>query len=166
MEGITRKCVFAGTFDPPTLGHKALIEECVKLFDEVVVAIMVNPAKRPYLPVDVRVKSMEAATKHLGNVRILAGSGATVELARQVGAQVMVRGLRSVTDFEYESTLAAGYRYMAPEIETVFMLSKPEYGYISSSLVRDIHALGGDITALVPQEILRTLAEQVTSKGE
>ena len=85
---------------------------------------------------------------------------------RQVGAQVMVRGLRSVTDFEYESTLAAGYRYMAPEIETIFMLSKPEYGYISSSLVRDIHALGGDIQALVPQNIVRLLEHKASSKGE
>ena len=161
-----RVALYPGSFDPMTLGHLDILTRLSGMYDEVIAAIMVNPAKRPYLPVDVRVKSMEAATKHLGNVRILAGSGATVELARQVGAQVMVRGLRSVTDFEYESTLAAGYRYMAPEIETVFMLSKPEYGYISSSLVRDIHALGGDITALVPQEILRALAEQVTSKGE
>ena len=161
-----RVALYPGSFDPMTLGHLDILTRLSGMYDEVIVAIMVNPAKKPYLPVDVRVKSMEKATEHLGNVRILAGSGATVELARQVGAQVMVRGLRSVTDFEYESTLAAGYRYMAPEIETVFMLSKPEYGYISSSLVRDIHALGGDITALVPQEILRTLAEQVSSKGE
>lgn len=161
-----RVALYPGSFDPMTLGHLDILTRLSGMYDEVIAAIMVNPAKKPYLPVDVRVKSMEKATEHLGNVRILAGSGATVELARQVGAQVMVRGLRSVTDFEYESTLAAGYRYMAPEIETVFMLSKPEYGYISSSLVRDIHALGGDITALVPQAILRTLAEQVTSKGE
>ena len=161
-----RVALYPGSFDPMTLGHLDILTRLSGMYDEVIAAIMVNPAKKPYLPVDVRVKSMEKATEHLGNVRILAGSGATVELARQVGAQVMVRGLRSVTDFEYESTLAAGYRYMAPEIETVFMLSKPEYGYISSSLVRDIHALGGDITALVPQAILRTLAEQVSSKGE
>ena len=161
-----RVALYPGSFDPMTLGHLDILTRLSGMYDEVIAAIMVNTAKKPDLPFDVRVKSMEKATEHLGNVRILAGSGATVELARQVGAQVMVRGLRSVTDFEYESTLAAGYRYMAPEIETVFMLSKPEYGYISSSLVRDIHALGGDITALVPQEILRTLAEQVSSKGE
>ena len=160
------KAVYAGSFSPPTLGHLDILTRLSSMYDEVVAAIMVNPAKRPYLTTEERLQSMEDAVAHLGNVRVMAGSGATVELARQVGAQVMVRGLRSVTDFEYESTLAAGYRYMAPEIETVFMLSKPEYGYISSSLVRDIHVLGGDIQALVPQSVVRTLERKASSKGE
>ena len=149
-----------------TLGHLDILTRLSGMYDEVVAAIMVNPVKTPYLSTEERISSMEEATAHLGNVRVVAGSGATVELARKVGAQVMVRGLRSVTDFEYESTLAAGYRYMAPEIETVFLLSKPEYGYISSSLVRDIHALGGDIQALVPQNIVRLLAQKASSKGD
>jgi len=161
-----RVALYPGSFDPMTLGHLDILTRLSGMYDEVVAAIMVNPAKKPYLTTEERIKSMEEAVKPLGNVRIVAGSGATVELARQVGAQVMVRGLRSVTDFEYESTLAAGYRYMAPEIETIFMLSKPEYGYISSSLVRDIHALGGDIQALVPQNIVRLLEHKASSKGE
>ena len=161
-----RVALYPGSFDPMTLGHLDILTRLSSMYDEVVAAIMVNPAKRPYLTKEERLQSMEDAVAHLGNVRVMAGSGATVELARQVGAQVMVRGLRSVTDFEYESTLAAGYRYMAPEIETVFMLSKPEYGYISSSLVRDIHVLGGDIQALVPQSVVRTLERKASSKGE
>lgn len=161
-----RVALYPGSFDPMTLGHLDMITRLSSMYDEVVAAIMVNPAKKPYLTTEERIRSMEEATEHLGNVRVLAGSGATVELARQVGAQVMVRGLRSVTDFEYESTLAAGYRYMAPEIETIFMLSKPEYGYVSSSLVRDIHSLGGDIQALVPQNIVRLLERKASSKGE
>ena len=161
-----RVALYPGSFDPMTLGHLDMITRLSSMYDEVVAAIMVNPAKNPYLTTEERIRSMEEATEHLGNVRVLAGSGATVELARQVGAQVMVRGLRSVTDFEYESTLAAGYRYMAPEIETIFMLSKPEYGYVSSSLVRDIHSLGGDIQALVPQNIVRLLERKASSKGE
>lgn len=161
-----RIALYPGSFDPMTLGHLDILSRLSEMYDEVIAAIMVNPAKKPYLSVEERIRSMEEATKHLGNVRVMAGSGATVELARQVGAQVMVRGLRSVTDFEYESTLAAGYRYMAPEIETIFMQSKPEYGYISSSLVRDIHALGGNIQALVPQNIVRLLERKASSKGE
>lgn len=163
---IKRVALYPGSFDPMTLGHLDILTRLSGMYDEVVAAIMVNPVKKPYLSTEERIRSMEEATAHLGNVRVVAGSGATVELARQVGAQVMVRGLRSVTDFEYESTLAAGYRYMAPEIETVFLLSKPEYGYISSSLVRDIHALGGDIQALVPQNIVRLLAQKASSKGD
>ena len=91
---------------------------------------------------------------------MLCSAGATVDVARQAGARTMIRGLRSVTDFEYETTLAAGYHYMAPEIETLFLLAKPEHGYISSSLVREIHALGGDVSALVPAPVLSALAQK------
>lgn len=161
-----RIALYPGSFDPMTLGHRDIVERLSKLYDEVVVAVMVNPAKKPCLSVQQRLCGIEEATADLGNVRVMAGSGATVELARSIGAQVMVRGLRSVTDFEYETTLAAGYHYMAPEIETLFMLARPEFGYISSSLVRDIYALGGDVKALVPPAVARTLAEMASSKGE
>ena len=115
-----RIALFPGSFDPLTLGHLDLIERLSALYDEVVVGVMSNPAKKPYLEDEERLRSIERSVEHLANVRVALSHGATVDLARQCGAQVMVRGLRSVTDFEYETVLAAGYRYMAPDIETLF----------------------------------------------
>ena len=149
-----RVALYPGSFDPFTVGHLDIVQRLSPLYDEVVVAVLSNPKKTPYLPEGARVRSIEESVKGLSNVRVLCSAGATVDVARQAGARTMIRGLRSVTDFEYETTLAAGYHYMAPEIETLFLLAKPEHGYISSSLVREIHALGGDVSALVPAPVL------------
>ena len=159
-----RVALYPGSFDPFTVGHLDIVQRLAGLYDEVVVAVLSNPAKTPYLPDEVRVSSIAQSVCHLPNVRVCCGKGATVDLAREVGASVMVRGLRSVTDFEYESTLAAGYHYMAPEIETLFMLARPEHGFVSSSLVREIHALGGDVRQLVPPPVLSSLAEKNARK--
>lgn len=155
-----RVALYPGSFDPFTVGHLDIVQRLSPLYDEVVVAVLSNPKKTPYLPEEARVRSIEESVKGLSNVRVLCSAGATVDVARQVGACTMIRGLRSVTDFEYETTLAAGYHYMAPEIETLFLLAKPEHGYISSSLVREIHALGGDVSALVPAPVLSALAQK------
>lgn len=160
-----RIALYPGSFDPLTVGHLDLIERASQLYDELVVAVMTNPNKKPYLQADVRVSGIRDAVSHLGNVSVRASHGATVEIARSVGARVMIRGLRSVTDFEYETTLAAGYHYMAPEIETLFMVAKPEHGYISSSLIREIHSLGGDVAMLVPAPVLETL-NKINSRKE
>ncbi|MGI5883777.1 MAG: pantetheine-phosphate adenylyltransferase [Candidatus Spyradocola sp.] len=159
-----RVALYPGSFDPFTLGHLDIVQRLSPLYDEVVVAVMSNPNKTPYLSEALRVRSIEQSVSHLPNVRVLSGVRATVDAARQVGARTMIRGLRSVTDFEYESTLAAGYRYMAPEIETLFLLAKPEHGDIRSSLVREIHALGGDVSALVPAPVLSALAQKTPRK--
>jgi pantetheine-phosphate adenylyltransferase len=159
-----RVALYPGSFDPFTLGHLDIVERLSRLWDEVIVAVLSNPAKRPYLDAETRVRDIAAAVEGLGNVKVVTGEGATTDLARRVGAQVVVRGLRSVTDFEYETSIAAGYHYMAPELETVFMLAKPEHGCISSSLVREIHALGGDVRNLVPAPVLSSLAEKNARK--
>ena len=161
-----RIALFPGSFDPLTVGHLELIERLSRLYDQVVVGVLHNPAKKPFLPVEARLCGIRGATAHLDNVTVCAHDGATVELAKAVGAQVIARGLRSVTDFEYESQSAAGYYYMAPQIETVFLPARPEQGSISSSLVRDIFALGGDVSALVPPAVARTLEQTATPKGE
>ena len=161
-----RIALYPGSFDPLTLGHLNIIERLSRLYDEVVVGVLHNPDKKPFLTVEARLCGIRGATAHLPNVTVRAHDGATVELARLVGAQVMVRGLRSVTDFEYESTYAAGYHYMAPEIETLFLPARPEFGSISSSLVRSIFALNGDVSALVPPAVARTLPQTATPKGE
>ncbi len=161
-----RIALYPGSFDPMTLGHLDIIERLCALYDEVVVALLVNPAKKPYLTQEERLEGMENALAHLPNARVIVGSGATVEVAKAVGAKVMARGLRSVTDFEYETALAAGYRYMDPDIETIMLLAKPELGYISSSIVRDIHALKGDVTPLVPPAIYAVLQRKAQTKGE
>ena len=117
-----------------------------------------------YLEDEERLRSIERSVEHLANVRVALSHGATVDLARQCGAQVMVRGLRSVTDFEYETVLAAGYRYMAPDIETLFLPARAECGAISSSMVRDIHSVGGDVAKLVPQPVMEALARRDARK--
>ena len=159
-----RIALFPGSFDPLTLGHLDLIERLSALYDEVVVGVMSNPAKKPYLEDGERLHSIERSVEHLANVRVALSHGATVDLARQCGAQVMVRGLRSVTDFEYETVLAAGYRYMAPDIETLFLPARAECGAISSSMVRDIHSVGGDVAKLVPQPVMEALARRDARK--
>ena len=161
----TRIALYPGSFDPFTLGHLDIVQRLSPLYDEVVVAVLVNPAKRALLSPQERVRSIEESLSALPNVRVLCSDRPTVEVARAVRARVMVRGLRSVTDFEYEMTLAAGYRYMAPEIETLFLPARPEHGSISSSLVREIFALGGDVSMLAPEPVLAALARH-TPKGD
>lgn len=161
-----RIALYPGSFDPLTVGHLDLIERLSRLYDQVVVGVLHNPDKRGFLPVEARLRGIRESTAQLGNVTVCAHDGATVELARRVGAQVIARGLRSVTDFEYESALAAGYHYMEPEIETLFFLARPEHGGVSSSLVRNIFALGGDVSMLVPPAVAYTLQESSSPKGE
>ncbi len=159
-----RIALYPGSFDPFTLGHLDIVQRLSRLYDEVVVAVLVNPRKQPYLPAGARVAGIAGAVSALQNVRVIQDEGAATDLAKRVGAQVVIRGLRSVTDFEYETSIAAGYYYMAPEIETVFMPARPEHGCISSSLVREIHALGGDVSKLVPAPVLSSLAEKNARK--
>ncbi len=159
-----RIALYPGSFDPMTNGHLDILTRLSALYDEVYAAVMVNPAKTPYLDTETRVSVIEEATAHLPNVKAVSATGATVTLARQLHATVLVRGLRSVTDFEYETTLAAGNKLLAPEIETLFLMAKPEWAYVSSSIVREIDSLSGAVDALVPPSAVKAMEKRKEKK--
>ncbi len=141
--------IYPGTFDPLTNGHTDLITRAARLFDRVVVAVAENPAKGTAFTLDERVALAREVLAPLDNVEVSGFTTLLVDFARQVGARVLVRGLRAVSDFEYEFQLASMNRRLAPEVETVFLTPDEQYGFVSSSLVKEICRLGGDVSAFV-----------------
>jgi pantetheine-phosphate adenylyltransferase len=144
-----RSVVYPGTFDPITNGHSDLIARAAALFDRVVVAVAKDVAKQPTFDTDDRVALARAVCAGMANVEVVAFSGLLVDFARRLRVHVIMRGLRAVSDFEYEFQLAGMNRRMAPDIETLFLTPAEQYAYISSSLVKEIARLGGDVSAFV-----------------
>jgi len=140
---------YPGTFDPITNGHSDLVERASKLFDEVIVAVAESPKKRPLLPLDQRVELTKAALAHLPNVRVVGFSGLLAEFLRKHNANIILRGLRAVSDFEYEFQLANMNRKLAPEAESLFLTPDEHLSFISSTLIREIASLGGDVAEFV-----------------
>ncbi|MDT7897614.1 MAG: pantetheine-phosphate adenylyltransferase [Armatimonadota bacterium] len=155
------KAVYPGTFDPITNGHLDVIERGARIFDEVIVAVTTNPAKTPWFTVQERVAMIEACCRHLPNVQVMAFDGLLVNFARQQGATVILKGLRAVSDFDYEFQMAAMNRQLAPEIETLFLMTSLPFAYLSSSIVKEIALLDGDLSGLVPDLV----AEQLRRKA-
>ncbi len=154
--------MYPGTFDPITLGHEDLVKRAAELFDHVVVAIAANTgSKTPMFSVDERVEMAAAALADIENVRVARYEGLTVDFARDNGLRVIVRGLRAVSDFEYEFQLANMNRHLTEEVETAFLTPTEKYTFISSSLVREVAELGGDIGEFVSPEVERALMERV-----
>ena len=153
-----RTAVCPGSFDPVTNGHIDLIGRAAGLFDRVVVAILVNEQKRPLLDPDTRVALVRRAIAELANVEVATFGGLLVEYAAAQGATAVVRGLRSGADFDYEWPMTVMNRTLAPSIETVFLVPAPDVAAISSSLVKEIWRLGGDISGLVPASVAEHLA--------
>jgi pantetheine-phosphate adenylyltransferase len=153
-----RLAVYPGSFDPPTLGHLDVIERASRLFDEVVVGVGVNTSKHPMLAGEDRVRCLSESVVHLSNVRVEAFGGLLIDFAREKGARSIVRGLRATADFEYEFQMAMVNRRLATEIETVFLMTKWEYSYLSSSIVREVALLGGDYAEMVPEPVAKTIA--------
>lgn len=149
--------VYPGTFDPITNGHFDLIERASRLFDKVVVAIATSPGKGPTLDLDTRTALARRVVEDLDNVEVTGFSGLMTEFMKQQQARVLLRGLRAVSDFEYELQLANMNRAQMPELETVFLTPEVENSYISSSLVREIARLGGDVSKHVHPEVAETL---------
>jgi pantetheine-phosphate adenylyltransferase len=143
--------IYPGSFDPPTNGHLDLIERGSKIFDELVVAILRNPEKDPLFSVSERLVMLEALTGHYSNVRVDTFDGLTVDYAVKVGASSVLRGIRALSDYEYELQMALMNRKLRPELETVFMMPAEKYSYLSSRLVREVAQLGGSIKGLVPE---------------
>ena len=155
------KAVYPGSFDPPTNGHLDLIERGSKIFDELVVAILRNPEKSPLFSVPERRKMLESMTSGLDNVSVETFDGLTVEYAMSVGASAVLRGIRAISDYEYELQMALMNRKLQPSLETVFMMPAEKYSYVSSRLVREVAQLGGNIDCLVPELVAQKLREKM-----
>jgi pantetheine-phosphate adenylyltransferase len=145
--------IYPGSFDPITNGHVDLIHRACKLFDKVIIAITQNANKDSFLSIDQRVKTVETAIESLTNTRVLSFDSLLVDFAREHNAQIIIRGLRAVSDFDYEFQLSGMNKRLNPAIETLFMTPSEEFANISSSLVREILFLGGDISQFVPESV-------------
>ena len=146
---MTQRAIYPGTFDPMTKGHVDLIERACKLFDEIVIAIAASAAKNPLFTLDERIQIAEKIFESNDKVKVVGFSGLLVDLAKDNDAKILIRGLRVVADFEYEFQLANMNRAMMPELESVFLTPKEQYSYISSSLVKEICKMGGDVSEFV-----------------
>ncbi len=149
--------LYPGSFDPFTLGHQDILERACRLFDHVEVTIAHNSQKRGFFDTDQRAALAEACTSHLDNVSIVVFEGLLVDHAKRQGAIALVRGLRQVSDFDYEFRMAFANRRLAAEVETVFLMTSEEHALISASIVREIHRFGGDISSFVPAPVLAAM---------
>ena len=152
--------IYPGTFDPITSGHVDLISRAARIFDRVVVGVAVNVDKRPLFDVDERVGLIKQVVADRSNVEVLGFDSLLVDCARDIGADVVLRGLRAVSDFEYEFQLASMNRRLCPDFETMFLTPAEQYAFISSSMVREIAKLGGDVSSFVPEPVLKALREK------
>lgn len=145
--------VYPGSFDPVTLGHQDIIERSSKIMDRVIVGVLKNNSKSPLFSVEERVNMLKEVTKEIPNVKIDSFSGLLVDYARSLNANIVVRGLRAITDFEYELQFAQTNRKLAPKIDTIFLFTSLEYAYLSSTTVKEVASFGGDILEFVPPAI-------------
>ena len=155
-----RIALYPGSFDPPTNGHLSIIQRGLKMFDGLIVAVLKNPAKDELFSVEERVQLLRGALNLDKRVQVKTFSGLLVKFAEQEGVNTVLRGLRAVSDFEYEYQMANMNRKLAKEIETLFMMTGEDYFYISSRFVRDVARLGGDVSGLVPQNVLEALKKR------
>ena len=161
-----KRCVFAGTFDPPTLGHKDIVLKCLTLFDEVIVAILINPNKRPLFSEEARLSMLRKVFAAYDNVRVLAYDGLTVDLLKRENAQFYVRGIRNGTDYDYEAQLNYINMDMYKEMITVFLPTRQEFLHISSSLVKDALRFNKNVDKYIPEEIRGDLKKYLQEAGK
>lgn len=152
--------VYAGTFDPITFGHVDVLERAARLFDKIIVAIAASPRKAPLFSLEERVKLAAEVLGRFPQVEVVGFDSLLLDFAREHQANVILRGLRTVTDFDYEFQLASMNRHLNPAIESLFLMPSEKYMYISSSLVREIASLGGDVKAFVPEQVVAMLAKK------
>jgi pantetheine-phosphate adenylyltransferase len=160
---MTVKALFPGTFDPPTNGHVDLIQRGAKLFGHLTVAVLNNPGKDPLFTVEERVEMLTEVTSSLENVSVATFDGLMVEFARHEGASAVLRGIRAISDYEYEFQMALMNRRLAPEIETVFLQPAGRYSFISSRMLKEVFTFGGDVTGLVPPNVLKRLRTRINN---
>ncbi len=153
--------VYPGSFDPPTNGHLDLIERGSKIFEELVVAILRNSEKTPMFSIGERLEMLRQLTAHLSNVRLDTFDGLMVEFAKSIDAKCVLRGIRAISDYEYELQMALMNRKLEPTLETVFMMPADKYSYVSSRLVREVAQAGGPVKGLVPEVVEQKLREKL-----
>ena len=159
---MTHRAIYPGTFDPITFGHIDLAQRALRLFDQVVVAIGTDSAKQPTFTIEERVRMAQLAFADMdGKIEISSFDGLLVDFAHTAGAQAIIRGLRAVSDFEYEFQLASMNRQLAPDLESIFLTPAKEYAFVSSSLVKEVAMLGGDVSHFVPKEIKQMLTSKL-----
>ena len=152
--------IYPGSFDPVTLGHIDIIKRGSHITDELIVGVLRNNAKMPLFSVEERVKMLEEVTKDLPNVKIIPFDGLLVDFVRDMDASVVIRGLRAITDFEYELQMAQTNYKLAPDVEYIFFPTNLQYSYLSSSMVKEVAAFGGDISNFVPDMLIDEIAEK------
>jgi pantetheine-phosphate adenylyltransferase len=162
---VARLAVYAGSFDPPTTGHLDLIERASALFSDVIVGIGRHPTRNPLFTVDERIELVAKISKHLPNVRVESFDGLLIDYCRDVGARVIVRGLRAATDFEYELQIAHANADLYPEVDTIFLPTRTKNGFISASLVREIASHNGDVSRYAPAAVQEALKAKFAPKG-
>jgi len=160
---MTVKALYPGTFDPPTNGHVDLIQRGALLFDHLTVAILSNSAKDPVFSVEERVEMLREVTAEMPNVEVATFDGLMVDFARQLGATAVLRGIRAISDYEYEFQMALMNRRLAPEIETVFLQPAGRYSFLSSRMLKEVYGLGGDVTGLVPPNVFKRLRARLNA---
>lgn len=160
------KAVYPGSFDPVTLGHLDVIQRAAKVVDELIIGVLINSAKHSYFSLEERVELLRQITKDIPNVRIEMFSGMTVDFARQNGAHLIIRGLRAVTDFEYEMQIAQTNHSIAPDIDTMFFTTSLEYAFLSSTIVKEVAHYGGDISRFVMPEVIDAFNRRHAETGE
>jgi pantetheine-phosphate adenylyltransferase len=160
---VERRAIYPGSFDPVTNGHLDIIQRACKLFDEVIVAILVNPGKTAMFSVDERVEMLGSLLNaRFPQVSVDTFDGLLVDYALRRGAQAVVRGIRAISDYEYELQMALMNRRLNPQVETVFLMSAEENSYLSSRLVKEVFSLGGSITGLVPEPVIDRMREKLS----
>ncbi len=162
---MNHKAVYPGTFDPITLGHEDLIRRAARLFDSVIVAVADSSAKRPFFTRDERVAMTREVIKDLKNVEVKGFSGLLMEFVQQNKARVVIRGLRAVSDFEYEFQLAGMNRGLYPDVETLFLTPGEQYMFVSATIVREISVMGGDVSKFVPAHVAKQLKAKIKTPG-
>lgn len=158
---MSTKAIYPGTFDPMTNGHLDLVTRAALMFDHVILAIAASPSKKPMFDLSERVALAQQATAHLGNVEVMGFSDLMANFARTQQANILIRGLRAVADFEYEMQLAHMNRHLMPELESVFLMPSKEWSFISSSLVKEVARHNGDVTHFLPQNVHQALMEKL-----
>jgi len=161
MPQMTTKAIYPGTFDPITKGHIDLAERASQLFDEVVIAIAASPSKQPLFDINERLEMAQISLSHIGNISVAKFDGLLIECLHTAQAQVVLRGLRAVSDFEYEFQLAAMNRRLDPTVETMFLTPSENYTFLSASMVKEIASLGGDVSQFLHPQINKRLADRL-----
>lgn len=156
-------CVYPGSFDPITLGHVDIIRRAAGIFPKVTVAVLRNPYKPGWFPLEKRVEMIKKACADISNVEVDCFEGLLVDYIKTQHGAVVIRGLRAVSDFESEFQMAQVNHQISPELETLFMMTGPQYGYISSSVVREVASFGGDVSSMVPEGILQDIREKFST---